>query len=306
MFPITLNHKTWGYMDASGKQLCPCNYDNALPATEGLGCVWLDKKVGFIDATGKVQIPLVYDHAEPFSDGRAVVKIKDRFGYIDSQGSLVIPAKYSVALTFSDGLALVKYEDAHAYIDRFGNEALASPFTSRHGGFHDGHAVGRLNDASVVIDKSGKITGEARSGTHMSYFSEGLCPIEIGDRMGYMNTRCEIVIKPEFDSAHIFSEGLAGVKVGGKWGFTDRNGKLVIQPRYAKVGYCREGLIRVGLPEDNPSTDITLGEGFSVTRAKAYGYIDKSGKLQIAASFEMTEDFRDGLALHSGRAASDT
>ena len=51
-------------------------------------------------------------------------------------------------------------------------------------------------------------------------------------RYGYISRRGKWVIQPTFDAAYSFSEGLAPVKIDGKWGYVDKTGRLAISPRY--------------------------------------------------------------------------
>lgn len=87
-------------------------------------------------------------------------------------------------------------------------------------------------------------------------FSEGLAPVLIDKKWGYINKKGEYKIQPQFDKAHVFEEGLAAVMIEKKWGYVDKKGKYVINPQYSEAGDFWGGLAMV-----NAST-----------------YIDKNGK----------------------------
>jgi hypothetical protein len=53
-------------------------------------------------------------------------------------------------------------------------------------------------------------------------FSEGLAPVEVNGKWGFIDTKGNMVIPAVYDSAGSFSEGLAQVKVNGKWGYIDK------------------------------------------------------------------------------------
>jgi hypothetical protein len=44
-----------------------------------------------------------------------------------------------------------------------------------------------------------------------------------------------MIIKPQFDAAYMFSEGLAPIKLNNKWGFVNKEGKAVIAPQFDHV-----------------------------------------------------------------------
>ena len=51
-------------------------------------------------------------------------------------------------------------------------------------------------------------------------------------KVGYMDKKGSMVIKPQFDAGSIFVSGLAPVKVGEKCGFIDKTGKIIIEARF--------------------------------------------------------------------------
>ena len=70
-------------------------------------------------------------------------------------------------------------------------------------------------------------------------FSDGLAAVSVGGRAGYIDTDGKFVINPQFDGGAPFSEGLAAVQIGDAWGFIDKHGKLVIPPQFQPVGDMR-------------------------------------------------------------------
>ena len=73
---------------------------------------------------------------------------------------------------------------------------------------------------------------------HGDKFSEGLALVVIGGKFGYIDEAGKITINPQFDLGGIknFSNGLACVHVGDKYGYTDKRGKYVINPQFNRLG----------------------------------------------------------------------
>ena len=76
---------------------------------------------------------------------------------------------------------------------------------------------------------------------------EAVACVSIDGKWGYVDSKGEFVIDPQFDDAADFSEGLARVKIGGtsrysdggKWGYINPKGEFVINPQFDEVGNFR-------------------------------------------------------------------
>ena len=156
-------------------------------------------------------------------------------------------------------------------------------------------------------------------------FHEGVAPVKLNGKWGYINKEGETVIPFKYDGVNIrftepfdFSEGLAAVLLNGKWGCIDKDGKEVIPFKYDESFYFSEGLAKVLLDENwgyidkegktvIPShnfynlTDFQEGLACVMQNGK-YGYIDKSGKVVIPFKYDKiigdisASFFREGLA----------
>jgi hypothetical protein len=139
-----------------------------------------------------------------------------------------------------------------------------------------------------------------------------------GDKTGYVNGRCRLVIRPLFDGgAAYFKGGMSPVSVGKKWGYIDTAGKWIIQPQFFWAGEFKEGRAAISyyVPErrsvkygfiDETGAGVVPGpyarvrdfsEGAAgVMTVGLWGFIDKDGRWLSAQRFEDVGDFSDGLA----------
>ena len=86
--------------------------------------------------------------------------------------------------------------------------------------------------------------------TFQQGFSEGLAKISVNGKVGFINTKGEIVIQPKLKDAGYFSENLAPFEnKSGKWGFINKNGEIVIKPRFGWALSFSEGLALVQVGE---------------------------------------------------------
>jgi hypothetical protein len=63
-------------------------------------------------------------------------------------------------------------------------------------------------------------------------FRDGLAPVNVTDKWGYIDTRGKVVVTPQFDDARIFSFGIAAVKLEDKWGYINLKGQFVIPGQF--------------------------------------------------------------------------
>jgi hypothetical protein len=104
-----------------------------------------------------------------------------------------------------------------------------------------------------VIDKAGRFVVQPAY-TDAGPFADGLAPVAVGSfcsvfkvknlegkevenfmrdcRYGYLNSRAEMVISPQFDHAGEFQNGYAAVTMAGSFGLIDRSGRYLVNPVY--------------------------------------------------------------------------
>jgi hypothetical protein len=226
----------------------------------------------YMDKEGRVHFDgKGYKPSGVFIHGRARVKLDNKYGFIDINGELVIPPRFEDAYHFDkDGLALVKEMETkkNGIINTLGNYILEPTNELKYG--HEGvavatspsgyqfidykgrplfdglffkHGPGMFKDgmAAYLHEEDGLIGFIDRDGNKyepqfhcpMSYFSEGLCAVELPNgRKVYINRKCEEVIDiSRFTDADEFQSGLAAVWIGEKLGYINRLGEHVWEPR---------------------------------------------------------------------------
>jgi hypothetical protein len=192
-----------------------------------------------------MSIEAKYDFCGRFRSGLAVVQVKGKWGFVDKAGKVIVKPSYERAHDFSAGLALVGSTDIERYIDAKGKCILES-------------------QVGPKLEEPKKV--------------KHLFPVVEKDKWGYIDTKGNVVVKPQFEQADDFAEGLAAVKLNGKYGIIDKKGNFVISPRLDSVpGGFSGGLIPVRLGSN-------------------CGFLDRAGRIAIDLCFSKAEAFREGLA----------
>jgi hypothetical protein len=308
LFAVAKDGKS-GFIDASGRIVIPLQFDSANGFSEGLALVTLREKKFFIDTTGRTVFEAKFDIIRNFSEGVAAVNIGEKripniglisepgkWGYIDKTGKLVIPMKFTHAESFNEGLAAVAEGSKGQFIDHDAKPIFNVPLDVTLG-FHEGIAGVLYHGSLAYYDRTGnKISPPIGYGPENHSFSEGLVPVEVKGKTGFMDRTGKLVVDAQFEDAADFSEGLAPVKVRSeettwcpaegsgsrkgftmKWGYIDKTGKLVIPPQYESAVPFSEGLAAIN----------TCDEAF---------FIDKSGKKIDLGPYRYASSFTGGLS----------
>lgn len=156
------------------------------------------------------------------------VEKNGKTGFRDLDGKIVIEPIYDMAEMFSEGYSAVTVGEKHGFIDETGKYVLPLQSYEFLGSLHNGLADFRIN---------GKV--------------------------GFINIKGEVIIKPQFDWADEFSEGFCVVrndngKLGsGKNGYIDTTGKLVIDFKFKYAGKFENGKAKVQIDKDFVYIDKT-------------------------------------------------
>jgi WG containing repeat len=130
--------------------------------------------------------------------------------------------------------------------------------------------------------------------------TENLYPITVAHQgSGYINQAGNVVIEPKFiPFVGDFSEGLAPVPVKDKWGFIDLNGQIRIPPKYDYDIFGKSpNNVHSNKPEIK-SIFFSFSEGLSgVLLNDKWGFIDRNGKLVIPYQFDEIQNFSGGVAM---------
>ena len=222
--------KKRGFINAAGEFVIEPQFESAEDFEEGLAAVKINGKWGFIDKIGTFVIEPKFDHVDNFHDGLSRVEIYGKMGVIDRSGKFTIPPIFDRMVGKPKGYhpdypvpAFINGSAGWGLINRRGEFVVKPQFNEMAGYFNY---------------NPGEFTG-----------MDTPLPVKSGRQWGYIDVRTGAwVVKPQFDQAYQFSEGLAPVTVGGKTGFIDKNGQFIIKPKFDDVHSFRRGkiLVRIG------------------------------------------------------------
>jgi WG containing repeat len=240
--------------------------------------VYSNGRVGFVGRTGKLAFAASFTGAGDFDNVcRCALARNDekKWGIIDTKGHWMVKPRFYVTGALSEGWVSVKEDRFYKFIGKDGKVLV--------GGF-DG----------------------------AKDFSEGLAPIIVGAKWGYLDLLGNIAIEPRYEYVGPFVDGVADVELDGqtsyihkdgttflslpagirgvsivdgraviwrgeKYGISDEIGNIIVSPKYGDIKEFSEGLaaFRTGI---------------------WWGYLDRDGIVSIMPVYDRVGSFADGLA----------
>lgn len=206
-------------------------------------------------------------------------KSNGQWGYINENGDIVIAAKYDQAALFSCGRALVKSGEKWYYIDTNGNIVNNRGFDEGYN-YQNNYAVVKEEGLCGVIDINGNYLIKPTYNYLGNVSTNGLMSFQIqsGGKFGFINTKNEQVIEPQYQGCYDFNNGVACVKLGSKFGAINAQGKWIIQPTYDML---------------KPVTGkdlVIFSDKSSGGSSTLYGIMDYNGNIKVQALYKRLTD----------------
>ena len=168
------NNSKWGFINRFGDIVIPMEYDAVENRCNPVSAVKKEGLIGIINDKGDYLLPLHYSDIERnyYEKDLFFAEINGQFGFFDSNYELKIPFKYDYVTGFNQDIVYGVHEDEdlcavgingkYGYIDRDGNEVIPLAYD-----FAD-------------------------------LFYNGIAPIVKDNRLGFINTKGEVIISPQY------------------------------------------------------------------------------------------------------------
>lgn len=265
-----------GQIDVNGNNVNHVQFSVLRDYSEGLAyCEWTDANgfhKGYLNTRGQLQIAGLntsYVYSD-FSDGMAKVydPATSQVGYIDTTGWLAVYCQYEDGDDFCDGVARIKRAGKWGYIDKTNKYTVQPEYDYLGSNISEGDIVVCGKAASITAD--GETVFKINNDNHViaDYLPGATWT---GILYGYVNVHTGVeVVKPQYHSAAPFANGLARVTLWNATSFVNLAGVRVIDlgSTYDKVG--------------NFSDELCW-----VVKNGKYGYINKTGALQLPMIFDV-------------------
>jgi hypothetical protein len=252
--------EAWGLLGAEGQWLVKPEFERLGPFSQAYGLAIREGKVGTLDTAGFFTphtgiVPPETDYTEAlsgfsFRHGLAVAHTpQGKCGYVGPNGRFRIPPQFDYAWPFMpNGLAVVKKGDKLALIDTLGRFLVQPILESLHpasqGRFAEGLEPVQVGGRWGYINRRGQFAIPTRF-LSAGPFANGRAKVVTEQGIAYINPKGETVTWLDFSDGQDFAQGRAAVRVGGQWCYIDTSGRVVIFPRFAEAWPFRDSLALV-------------------------------------------------------------
>lgn len=246
---ISTDPVKWGYIDDTGAMkiglayLDACGFTNSGFAAVKQFRVTDDPESGteyvLIDETGEVK------HADPkkdertitemglFSSGKIAAQINGKYCYMNENFEALY-GNFDYATTYAGDIAVAKNGDKWIIINENGEQIGSETFEDikldrTKIAFRNDVAFAQINGKYYLIDKMGKVVCDTAFEDADAFASEGYAAVKYEGAWGYVNTKGEFVIKPQYMQARSFTNDLGAVSDGTEWAYIDTNNYIVIR-----------------------------------------------------------------------------
>ncbi|MCB0428083.1 MAG: WG repeat-containing protein, partial [Mangrovimonas sp.] len=222
-----------------------------------------------------------------FNNGHAKATDGSSWGIINNKGKEVVPIEYDEISDFSSIAIWAKKGESFGLVTNGTFTPIAG--IDKIWDFHPGSNLTYARNSTKLIgfiNTKGEWVIEPQFDKARAFFN-GLAPVVKDKKWGYVNEKGEVVIDFQFKDAEIFSkDGLAPVK-DKKWGFVDTNGKVVIPTQYdINSGFGGIKAMFTG------ESEFGFRNGLArVKFNKKWGFLDTKGDLLGNKWFENAELF---------------
>lgn len=283
--------------------------------------ITVNDKVGFIDANGKIKIEPQFDEAyDIFTEDVCYAKIGNRKGLIDVEGNFIVELADTVTNVnnFTNGFA--RYHRGlgnTGIINKNGKVIIPAIYRDVSINVDADSMYFCVNSGSVdnsdwfMADKRGNTIG-VHCDSINDGFKNGLCPVKIDKKWGYMNTSGEMIIPPQYDYVEPFADNnLASVKKEDNYFFIDKTGTQVLKYDYIFSGFSKNrasvlidgekclinkrGEIICDINADKIYSFRDDNYALTIKDGKA-SLIDTLGNVVLATDYEFIGTFNSGLA----------
>lgn len=245
-----------GIFSSQGNMILPNEYQDitAYNSPTGQTCFTILKngKWGLADAQGKVEILPDFDQIIPAMNGITLVKADNKWGIRGAKGQwLAEPRWDSITHPRMHGdwveFPCLGWKKGKNQLISEKGEELSEPGKATWKYLQENVFAYKDDEGWHLYSSQGKLLGSLIL-NDLQNFSEGNAPAMQGTKWGFVNAFGRMVIPAQFEIVLPFQNGIAFARTDGKWGVLKKNGSWLVKPVGIGVGQDDNGKRKLILP----------------------------------------------------------
>jgi hypothetical protein len=321
-----------GAIDRTEEWVIQPAFDELTPFSEEIASARKSNQYGYINEQGgwiySQVIPVdqnFYPDRRPFSNGLAAVQVvPNEYQYIDKTGKPAFKGRFKTVSNFTEeGYAIVSTSAGTGVIDKTGNWAVKPNLDVI--SVNKGVVIYRTNKGMGARDLATQKDIVPAEYTNIDFLGTLLRLRNTGATAGYIDTRGEFVVKPQFDNAWAFAKDKAVVSVKDEMIYVDKTGRklgavpekespyyypmqdVYVSMEDGKYGYQKDDQWVIPAEYDLVTEmegnvgRINLGamsdESELQSKGGKWGLVDIKGKELVPPTYELIMPYRNGTAL---------
>ena len=268
-----------------------------------------------------------YDGQDYKNVFKVALEAKDKEIATDAVREMFVDSRYkykylkgglSEATTFLGKYARVKRDEFYGFIEDSGAYLIFPKYEEAGFFAGDSTAVKDQGEWMMINELGYKVAVCSKEPQSLSYISNGLVPVEVDDKYGYMDTALVVPDNLSYDYASNFRNNIAAVKKGEKWALINTSFEQITDYKFDDIyiddfNTCiSNGVV---IAKENGKYGLYDATGASLSEARydeiypfvseeyaaarvgdLWGFIDKTGQMVMEPKYEGAKSFCIGLA----------
>ena len=283
----------WGFCDWNKNIVIDCVYEELTRFSGGIAAIKIGGKWGVINAYGKIVAKCNYDNVHVVS-GLAGLKRNNQWILIDKNGIQITQNVFDnlVSNSFSDEIIIIEQNGHFGAIGKNGGKLIECIYKSPGFRFIDGYARVILTQGlgcNIINTKGECIFKKNYDWVEFNRLENPILISDFKKKHVFFIDRYERQIGKYFNRALLFSENICAVELDNKVGFIDCEGNMIIENRFKKWMYRNWS--------DGHTYCFYDGLAIVYKENAKMGFINKTGHDEMAKNYDYVHKFSDDLAL---------
>ena len=240
----------WGVMNSAGEWIFEPNYQYISPvSSDGFAVFTSDTGTVLMNMNGVIEGYVRSNASEFRAYGDGLIPAhtsQNKWSYYDVEGDKKTLGDYEEASSFAGGIAAVKQNGKWKLIDCQGNVVCDTVFDDiklyEDGSYtYRGGMVASVNGSYNLYSAKGELETEWSASDADVYLGGWVAFCDATGKWGYVDTKGNITVPPEYDEAKSFCTGVGAVEKEGRWGYIDETSQVVIPCQFRFAGYMSNG-----------------------------------------------------------------